>query len=550
MKHPGVWFVVPAAFLGVFFFFPVVTLLDVGLRGAEGVDPQAFGDVVTSSSTRRVALFTVGQALLSTLVTVIAALPAAWVLGRLQFRGRRLFAAALVVPFVLPTVVVGTAFLAVLGPDGPLASVARPLGYDLDWRRSLTAIVAAHVFFNYAVIARTVGVAWQALDPSREDVARTLGASSAQVWRSVTWPQLRPAIASAASIVFLFTFTSFGVIKILGGPRVATLEVEIHRLTTERLDLSTASALSVLQMVAVVAALALYRAAGNTASAGLGFRTGGRSGAGLHAPRGAERVAMVSVLAAVTVFLATPLVELVWRSFATPTGPGLVYYRALSTVRRGSTSFVPPVDAIENSVRFGLAAAVIATIVGALAAVGLHRSRGRARSMVEIALLLPLGASAVTVGLGFLLALDTPPLDLRTSPWLIPIAQAVLAVPFVIRTLTPALAAIPDRAREAAVTLGATPWQRWWHVDVALLRRPLMGAFAFAFAISLGEFGATVFIARADAPTVPVAIFRALSQPGAISVGMAMALSTILLVVTTLTMLVVDRVGDHRAGTF
>ena len=161
-----------------------------------------------------------------------------------------------------------------------------------------------------------------------------------------------------------------------------------------------------------------------------------------------------------------------------------------------------------------------------------------------------LGTSAVTIGLGFLIALDEPPLELRTSPILIPAAQAVIAIPFVVRTMLPALDAIPGRLRDAASSLGASPWRVWTSVDLRLLRRPALVAYGFAFAISLGEFGATVFIARADAPTVPVAIFRALGQPGALNVGQAMALSTILLTMTTLVMLVVDRVGDARVGGF
>jgi thiamine transport system permease protein len=156
----------------------------------------------------------------------------------------------------------------------------------------------------------------------------------------------------------------------------------------------------------------------------------------------------------------------------------------------------------------------------------------------------------VTIGFGFLIALDQPPLDLRTSPILIPAAQAVIAIPFVVRTVLPALDALPPALREAAATLGASPRRVWLEVDARLLRRPALVAFGFAYAISLGEFGATVFIARADTPTVPVAIFRALSQPGALSVGQAMALSTVLLGLTTAVMLLVDRVGDARVGGF
>lgn len=537
---------VPAAFLGVFFALPVVTIVVTGLREGGRWDAGAVGDVLASASTRRVAWFTLWQAVLSTAVTVVVAMPAAWLLGRMRFPGRSFFAAVLVVPFVLPTVVVGTAFLAVLGPGGPVAAVGQWFGVEVDLRRTVTAVIVAHVFFNYAVIARTVGVAWAAIDPGTEEVARTLGASRWAVFRAVTFPQLRSAVAGAAAIVFLFTFTSFGVVKILGGPRIATVEVEIHRLTTELLDLRGASVLSLLQLAAVLATLTLYRRAGR----GMGRPRIARGRSTIHVPGRGEWLVVGATLASASVLLAVPVATLVWRSFDTAGGPGLAYYRALSTLRQGTTAFVPPLEAIRNSLLFGAAAAVTALVVGGAAAVGLHRLGGRVRGVVDSSLMLPLGASAVTVGFGFLIALDSPPLDLRTSPVLIPMAQAVIATPFVVRSLLPAIDAIPPRLRESAATLGASPRRVWLAVDARLLRRPAVVAFGFAYAISLGEFGATVFIARADTPTVPVAIFRALGQPGALNVGTAMALSTVLLALTTAVVLLADRVGDQRVGGF
>ena len=542
----GAILALPAAFLGVFFVLPAGTIFDLGLRGDGGWDLAAVGDVLTSPVTRRVAWFTTWQAVVSTVLTVLVALPAAWVIGRMRIRGRSVFAALLVVPFVLPTVVVGTAFLAVLGPDGPVSGAARALGAEVDLRQTATAVIAAHVFFNYAVVARTVGAAWLSVDPASEEAARTLGASRWTSFRTVTLPQLQPALAGAAAIVFLFSFTSFGVVKILGGPRIATIEVEIHRRTTELLDLRTAAVLSVLQLTAVVAALALYRRAGRR-------RGVSRLGAGtsvLHRPNVGERALVAVTLVSAVLLLATPVLTLVWRSVDTVGGPGLGFYRSLDTTGRGSISFVPPIEAVRNSLVFGGAAALTALVVGTAAAVGLRRLGRRARGVLDSSVMLPLGVSAVTVGFGFLVALDSPPVDLRRSPLLIPAAQAVIAIPFVVRSLLPALDAIPPRLRDAAASLGASPRQVWWQIDVQLLRPPALVAFGFAYAISLGEFGATVFIARADAPTVPVAIFRALSQPGAVSVGQAMALSTILLTLTAVVMLVVDRLGDERVGGF
>jgi thiamine transport system permease protein len=166
---------------------------------------------------------------------------------------------------------------------------------------------------------------------------------------------------------------------------------------------------------------------------------------------------------------------------------------------------------------------------------------------IDVVLLLPLGTSAVTVGFGFLLALDEP-VDLRASPWLVPLAQAVVALPFVVRTMSPVLRSIDDRLREAAAVLGASPWRCWREVDLPLVRRAALVASGFAFAISLGEFGATTVIARADAPTVPVVIDRLLARPGSLNVAQGFAMSVLLMLCTALSVLVVDRarVGDRR----
>src|SRR5262249_8689378 len=213
----------PCAFLGVFFVYPVASIVGRGLTPGGSLDLTPLADVVTDARFRGVAWFTIWQATVSTALTVLVALPGAYVFARFDFRGKRVLRAAVLVPFVLPTVVVGSAFLALLGEGGPLGF----LGLD----QSVAAILVAHVFFNYAVVVLIVGGLWAHLDPRQEDAARVLGAGRWQTFRSVTLPSLRPAIAAAAAIVFLFDFTSFGVILILGGPGYSTLETEVYRPT-------------------------------------------------------------------------------------------------------------------------------------------------------------------------------------------------------------------------------------------------------------------------------------------------------------------------------
>lgn len=531
----------PVAFFGVFFAYPVAAIVARGLKADGTWQFGRIGDVLAQSDIRHVLWFTTWQALASTALTLLVALPGAYVLARFDFPGKRLLRAVVTVPFVLPTVVVGTAFLALVGRGGLLDEL---WGVRLD--TTVWAILLAHVFFNYAVVVRTVGGLWAQLDPRQEEAARVLGASRFTAWRTVTLPALGPAVAAAALMVFLFTFTSFGVVQILGGPTFSTLEVEIYRQTSEIFDLATAAVLTIVQFAAVGAILAVH--AWTVRRRETALRLVDAAGTARR-PRGAGQWTLLAgVLATVLVLILLPLAVLVQRSLDTP---GLGYYRAL-TSSDGGVFLVPPIDAVGNSLTYALAATAIALVIGGLAAAALtRRDAGRLVRGFDALLMLPLGVSAVTVGFGFLIALDKPPLDLRSSWILVPLAQALVGVPFVVRTMLPVLRAVDGRLREAAAVLGASPWRVWREVDLPLVRRALLIAAGFAFAVSLGEFGATVFIARPDNPTLPVAVARLLGRAGELNYGQAMALSTILMLVCAGALLVLEGLrGTDRTGEF
>jgi thiamine transport system permease protein len=533
--------VVPVAFLTVFFVYPLVTIILRGLRPEGEWDLAAFGEVLSDPVMREVAWFTLWQAVVSTVLTFVFALPGAYVFARLQFPGKRLLWAALIVPFVLPTVVVASAFLGVLGPRSP---------FGIDLNGTIWAILLAHVFFNYAVVVRTVGAFWAQLDPDLEAAARALGASRLEVFRTVTWPLLRPSMAAAASIVFLFTFTSFGVVLLLGGVEHRTIEVEIYTQTSQLLNLDTAAVLALVQLVAVSAVLIWYGRVQERRAVRQPLRPAATTA---HPPSSTFDRAALGVSAATgAVLLALPLAMLAYRSFSTPDGLGLGFYQELDQTGRGTALFVAPIEAVRNSVVFALAATAIALVVGGLASYVIASRRvSRLLRFVDVAFMLPLGTSAVTVGFGFLITLDEPPLDLRSSLWIIPLAHALVAIPLVIRMVVPVLRSVDLTQREAAAVLGASPWRVWKEIDLRMLARALAVGAGFAFAVSLGEFGATVFLARADWPTLPIAIYRLLGRPGPTNFGQAMALSTVLMVVTVVAMVAIDRLrGDRVSGEF
>jgi thiamine transport system permease protein len=535
--------VVPAVFLGLFFLVPLVAVLDAGLRTQGEWRAAEALDIATAARTWRLMTFTAAQAVLSSVATLVIGLPLAFVLARFRFPGAALLRSLLLVPFVLPTVVVGAAFVALIGPRGALG---------IELTGTLPALIAAHVFLNLAVVVRTVGSLLAQLDPRAEDAARTLGASRWGAFRTVTLPLVMPAVVAAGVVVTLFCFTSFGLVQVLGAGRLRTVEVEIYRATLFDLDLTAAAVLALLQLLAVIGLLLVVE------------RTQRRRDVAARlvdprqvrrAPRGAERPIVALIAVAGAVIAVVPLAVLVLGSFRTEAGWTTAAWQALFT-DTGSTAFIDPWVAIRTSLTSAAAAALLAVIVGVCAAYAVRRPSavdvgGSAhRPGVDAILMLPLGTSAVTVGLGLFLALDTPPIDLRDSWVLVPIAQALVAVPFVVRILVPSLRGIDPRLLAAARTLGASPGQAERTVVWPVLRIPLAVASGFAFAVAFGEFGATAFLARADAPTLPVAIARLLSRPGELLAGQAYAASVLLMVVTLVVVLLVDRVRASSLGEF
>ena len=525
----------PLVFLAVFFAWPVIAIVLRGLRPDGRWDLSAFGEVLADGSMRRVMWFTLWESVASTVLCVLVGLPAAAMFARYRFRGKRLLWSALLVPFVLPTVVVAVSMMGVLGGGGVL-------GVDLTG--TVLLILIAHVFFNYAVVVRTVGSTWSTIDPRVEESAAALGAPPWRVFVDVTWPMIRASVAAAASIVFLFSFTSFGIVLILGGIRHRTLEVEIYDQTAKFLHLDTAAVLALIQLVIVVVILVWFGRSQRRRAVMFDQRAAEETE---RAPVGRRQHSFIAAnLVFMALLLGVPLLVLVLRSFSTPEGWGSGFYRALGDSRGGSTSFVPPVDAIGNSLMFASIATVIAVILGmsaawAIAGTGSDSSGGRLGRWTDTALMIPLGTSAVTVGFGFLIVFDEPPLNLRSSLWLIPIAHAIVAMPFVVRLLVPALRSIDPRLRDAAATLGASPRRVWWSIDLPIIGRATAAAAGFAFAVSLGEFGATAFLVRPDRPTMPIAIYRALGRPGEYNFGQAMAMSTVLMVLTVIVMVAIDR---------
>jgi len=534
----------PISFLFLAFFLPLSRILALTL------DPQTLsaGNLLLAG---RVLLFTFYQATLSTLLTLLLGLPSAYLFARYNFRGKSLLRALTAVPFMLPTVVVAAGFNALLSQRGLINSLIHPSSFLLH---PFIAILIAHVFYNTTIIIRVVGNALSSLDPRLEAAARSLGADPARVWWNVTFPLLRPSLLASSLLVFLFDFTSFGVILLLGGSQFATLEVEIYVRVLRLPNLPLAALLSVIQLLCTILVSILYSRFASRST----LQTTPRSEeSNLRRPKTLrEKILIGTFIFLLSSFFFLPLSALPLRSlFRLEADRGqrgeiqygftTDYYRELFVNRRDSVFYVPPIRATVNSLGYAGATVILSLLMGFPAASALAKPT-RLERVLDPLIMLPLGSSAVMLGLGFILSYGA----WLTSPLLVPFAHTLVALPFVIRTLQPAIASIPQRLRQAASSLGASPLEVWKNIDLPILRRATLAAATFAFTVSLGEFGATLLIARPEYPTIPVAIERFLSQPGGLNYGQAMAMGTILMLLTLTSILLIEKSRIPGTGEF
>ena len=550
-------FSIPLLFLAIFYFYPLAQILWLSFTRDGSVTLGSVATLLAQPFLRQVLWFTIWQAAASTLLTLLLGMPLAFVFARYTFRGKALIRALTTIPFVMPTVVVAAAFTTVAGENGLLNEWLQSLflldAPPLQVTRSIWGILLAHAFYNVSVVVRTVGGFWSSLNPRLDEVASTLGANPLRIFREVTLPLLVPSVLAASLLVFLFCFTSFGVVLILGGLRYATLEVEIYTQAVSLFNLPAAAILSLLQIVLTFGIMTIYTRLQARASIALEVRSPQQLSRPMVTLR--ARIGGLLILGLALLFLLGPLLALAWRSI-TLGGDGVtwVYYAELAVNRRRSAFFVPPLIGIRNSLLFACATMIMSLLLGILSAYLLVQPAAKGQSptarrfyaLLDPLFLLPLGTSAVTLGFGYIVSMGS----WRTAIWIVPVAHSLIAVPFVVRTLLPALRSMDGRLRESAALLGAHPLRVWLEVDVPLLYRAALVGAVFAFTISLGEFGATLLISRPDVPTIPVIIYNKLGQPGLLNYGQALAMSTILMMVTTLGLLGIERFRIQDASEF
>ena len=497
--------------------------------------------------------FTAYQAALSTLASVALGLPAAYVLATYEFRGRRTLRSLTILPFVLPGILVAAAFYATFGRAGTLNTALGVVGLGpypfIEWN-PLAIVIVAHAFYNAPLVARITVAAWESVDVRTVETARSLGASRRQAFRDVVVPQLAPAVLTGALLTFVFTFMTFPIVLALGGLQLATVEVWVYD-RVRRLDLETAAALAILETIVTLGLTYAYLRY-ESVQAEMRKTTTPPSREPLFPDRrtavSPRRLAVVGYGAVAAIVFVVPLVSLVVGSVTDGSGFTLRHYAFLLERQVEGEGFqTRPWPAIRNSLLFGAATLLVALPMGIVVSVVTARA-GRWGTAIDALAMAPLAVSGIVFGIGLLQGLVfgiSLPGGWRfqvTGAVAIVAAHAVAAYPFVTRTVSPLLADLDPAMVESARALGASRSRALLDVELPLVASGVVAGAAFAFAISVGEFSSTVILASGgDTYTMPVAVERYLDRRP----GPAIAMGTLLLVVTAASFVVVDRVGGR-----
>ena len=528
--------------------YPIVSILSLSFRNGFDI---FWNTVLTDSYYLDVLMFTTWQATASTLLTLLIGLPSAYVFAHYSFPGKRTLRGLTTVPFVMPPLVIALGFVALLGDKGLINSLLQTTFRlntpPLMLINTIYAILIAHVMYEFTIVVRIVSTAWANLDPDIENAARILGANRWNAFRKITLPLLLPSIIAASSLIFAFTFTSFGVVLILGGAQYATLEVSIYTLAAHLFQLPAAGVLALIQMAITIVFMTVYARYQQRTSTSFNLVP---NQAVTMTPQGKIDKLLCLANYLIVLIVLSPLIALIVRALLSNGDITVSGFTHIFSNQGDSFFFVSPLQAITNSLLFGACTVILAVPMGIISGFLLGNSTHWGEAFLDSALMLPLGISAVTMGFGFLIAFNNGIWNLSGSWTIIVMAHAVIAYPFVLRSILPVLRSMPPSLREAAQVLGASKRRIFIRIDLPILWRSIVVGLVFAFAVSLGEFGATLLLHRPEHTTMPVAIFRYLSQPGESNLLQALSMSCVLMFVSAAGFITIERLRFRNLGGF
>jgi thiamine transport system permease protein len=531
----GLW-AAPLAFIAVLFYWPLVNIISRGLEAN-------WLAVYFEPATLKAIWFTIWQAALSTALALVVGIPSAYVLYRKRFFGQRFVRALITVPLVLPTIVVAIVFSSFRTEH----EIYESLGLGFFFENSIYWIIAAHVFVNYSLVVRIIGGVWVNLDIETEESASIAGAGRFKTAVAVSLPQLKTAVVSAAALTFLFCSSSYGIILVLGGGLVQSIETQIATAALQFLDLQKAAALALLQTAITAIAFLVSESISRPP---VGIEIVDET---TQKPRLDWRDwPVVSITAFMAIgMIAIPLALVMVKAFTFDAQLSLQNF--INLAGRGDRNLlnISVGEATINTLRNVVISTTISLILGVLIAYLLSRSLRSRKSRVthhaiDVLFLIPIGISSVVLGFGYLITFGAGAFPLRESWLVVPIVQALMSLPLVVRIVYPALVSIGTEHREAAALSGATASQTWWSIEAGIIRPVILTAAGFAMIAGIGEFGAASLLAYGNQATLPTVLYALISRPGEQNFGMTMAVCAILIALTFTLVLAVSARKPRR----
>ncbi|MHA1125845.1 MAG: ABC transporter permease [Candidatus Heimdallarchaeota archaeon] len=525
----------PIIIIALFLLFPVFSVLISGFKDLSG-----FTEIFSNVLYLQIFAFTIGQALLSTLITLIIGIPIGYIFGKYNFRGRKFFLTLFTVPFILPSVLVGMGFLVMFGSEG-LFNVP------------LLSIILAHAFYNIPLVVQYFSAYYQNFNRSLVDAAKTLGSNSFNTMMRIYLPIFLQPILTAAFLTFNFSFLSFGVIQLLSAGKIATIETLIYS-NFNNFGVSYAAALAILQLLVVLAYIVIYL---------LLMRTNvGKEKAVTTEVQPREQLNLKKFFKKYTGYLLggaflfglilelAPMVSILVYAFLEPYTNNFTFNNFASIFSLTEVDLVGASipRTILNTFLFAIGGSLIATIFAIITVASLGKQRRAKKSVsIEMITYIPLAISSVTLSFGILQTFIGSNL-FRSHPWIfIIISHGLIGYPFVTRALMNGLNSIDPEIIESARTLGAKWFYKLRKIYLPLLLPSFIAGLAFAFGLSLGEFTIANFFARSfsdsSLSTLTVALFV---LKGNRHLGHPRAIGAILLVLSYASFFLIELLGGRE----
>ena len=493
--------------------------------------------VITDLYTWRLLSFTVWESFLSAAASVLLAIPFAVFFSKYTFPGRRAILTMSDAAFALPAVLAVLGFVIWYGNNGIVNNMLKAVSggkWSVKILYSFGAIILAHVYLNFPVAFSLITSSLSSMSDTEEKASELLGASGFRTFFKVTLPKVRGTLIAAFTLIFLFCFPSFLIVMGLGGnPRFFTLEAEIYKRTYTDVNPASSAALAIFSFI-IMALLLVITGHGRNEK-----RVERRQRVPVRATGGKKATAFVLSLL-IFLFMAPPLLSILYRAFFTRDGAfTLKAWTDIATRAKSGTA--TSLSAIFNSVLVASLSAFIAVNLAGRIAIGAVRTGSRFTPLLTS---LPMAIGSVSMGLGFsFITAWLPFSNLLTSYLAVLAAHTVVVMPFAVRTILPGARRIPLRLSQAAMTLGGDPREAWRLVEKPLLKPYRRRAFAFAFALSLGEVNATLALSEGRVTTIPVLIYKMINQ---YNYQGAAALAVVLLAIA-ITMFAIGEKGDVNA---